>query len=246
MSNDMLVCNMLKCKNKLITLQANTWGVTPKVGDNFILSYYNQLLSKYHSIECLLKSNCIDSIPIVARSYLENYAILQNLIIKFNRKEEYQKFIDVLTRAQIHQDMVIVAKNDPDNFISYLKACYKYIIDKPLDIEGMSDFEVMNTAKRIKKEYEAFKKSKDYKGIKLTVTEALDKNDFLRDDTKFIYPYLCNFSHANFAAIVNRSFDQQGELSINCNKEDLNYIIDVVIKSFEDIVAKMLVCLNPE
>lgn len=241
MSYKELILDMEKSREEVFTCEINIKSDTYEYGYKLTMAYYNQLISKYLSIECLLKSDCVDTINIVVRSYLENYGILLDLIANHNQKEEISAIINKLTRTQISQSMAIVGSPKPSNFILYLKTYYKFLIIPDCDPDSMSDEEVLEVAEKIKKDCWTRRKNKSINSL---VTEILNKSDFIKGDMKFLYPYLCIYSHANPLAVIKRSYDKKGNLSMNFDNFDLNYIITLVIKCLEDASAKMRIYFN--
>lgn len=241
MSYEKFILDMKKSREEVFTCETNKKSETYEYGYKLTMAYYNQLISKYLAIECLLKSDCIDTINIVARSYLENYEILLRLLENYNKKEELSKVIDELTRIQIANSMAIKGVNKLSVFPEYLKTYFKHLIMPDCDPDSMSDEEVIKEAKKIKKN--SWRRSKN-KSISSLVTTALNKSDFTECNMNYLYPYLCIYAHADPLAVIKRSFDKNGNLLLNFDDFDLDLNITLVRSCLEGASAKMRTCFN--
>ncbi|PPK82242.1 hypothetical protein BXY41_103458 [Lacrimispora xylanisolvens] len=200
-----------------------------------IALYYSQLISKYNSICGLVSRGEYDSTYLIARHYLENYAILCELIKRFNTTD-FENYFKRLIVQDMRQDKKIYREKDLNKYRIekwkvYLNTYFGY------ELKNSQQKEIDQIGDQLFSEYDVIVFSDIVK--RSLLDKRVKLNDETETDSKMVYPYLCSIAHVNFGITLMRSKDKNGMFNFNCSDENLEATVNTIISCYMDIAVLM-------
>jgi hypothetical protein len=219
------------CKEELINDAKPYQGNFNTPNGKVISIYFVQMLNKFNSIQTLFDNDQIDSIYPIARCEIETYAILLNLIQRYDDSIEFKKYYNKLIAEGFKQDRAI--RNDlcetDDEYITYVDAWREILKENFPGSKYDDNDSVENKVKQVIN-------TNTSEHITERVKRALESNTYLQDengtysDAKFVYRFLCMESHANYAAVGSRSRDATSSwINVNCNDKNLEPLLETLM-----------------